>query len=586
MSEENLTPQSALDRTKGFVWYFVSRYPRRSVLMVVLLSAAGVAEGVGVLSLLPVLEVAGSGGEAQSTVGQALTGLVESAGLSATLPVLLGLLVSAMTLKGILMWVAMRSIGYTVANVSADLRLDLLDSLLHARWRAFSDISKGELANTINTEARRASRGFRESADTLANSILILVYAAASFSISWKATLFAIGAGGVFLLLFSRMVSMSQSAGKKQTDVLKSLTGRFVDALSGMKAIKAMGLERHIFPLLESATHDYADAEKEMVIATETQKTFREPVFAFFLAVGIFTLVSLGTSISHVLVLAFVAYRLLGITANVQNRMQSVVNCESAFWSLREKVRDLESQEEGRTGKRSPPPLEQGVRFDDVEFSYGEDPVLAGLDLFVPSGEFVALTGESGSGKTTIGDLILGLHSPDDGEIYVDDVPLADIDMSEWRERIGYVPQDSLLLHDTVFTNLTLGDASYTREDAERALEAADALDFVKGKAGGLDTVVGEGGAKLSGGQQQRIALARALIREPDLLLLDEPTTALDPETERKICETLSELSSGFTILAISHQSAIREVASVVLHLKNGKVAGSERSEAVGTPSR
>ena len=585
MSEENLTPQSALDRTKGFVWYFVSRYPKRSVLMVVLLSAAGVAEGVGVLSLLPVLEVAGSGGEAESTVGQALTGLVESAGLSATLPVLLGLLVSAMTLKGILMWVAMRSIGYTVANVSADLRLDLLDSLLHARWRAFSDISKGELANTINTEARRASRGFRESADTLANSILILVYAAASFSISWKATLFAIGAGGVFLLLFSRMVSMSQSAGKKQTDVLKSLTGRFVDALSGMKAIKAMGLERHIFPLLESATREYADAEKEMVIATETQRTFREPVFAFFLAVGIYALVSLGTSISHVLVLAFVAYRLLGITANVQNRLQSVVNCESAFWSLREKVGELESQSESSTGKLDPPALQEGITFDSVDFSYGEDLVLSDLDLFVPSGELVALTGESGSGKTTIGDLILGLHAPDSGAIYVDDVSLADVDLSRWRERIGYVPQDSLLLHDTVFTNLTLGDSSYTHDDARRALEAADAIDFVMDKAGGLDTVVGEGGAKLSGGQQQRIALARALIRDPDLLLLDEPTTALDPETERRICGTLADLSSDYTILAISHQSAIQDVASVVLHLRDGKVRRTERQRA-GTSSR
>lgn len=582
MYEDHSTPDTPLKKTVGFVWYFVSRYPMRSVVMVVLLCASGVAEGVGVVSLLPVLELAGGGGQAESTIGQMMTGLIETAGISATLPALLGLLVTAMTIKAVLLWVAMRSIGYTVANVSADLRLDILDSLLHARWRAFADISKGELANTMNTEVRRASRGFRESADMLANSILILVYALASFLMSWKATVFALVAGGVFLLMFDRMVAMSQSAGKKQTDTLKSLTGRFVDTLSGMKAIKAMALESQVFPLLKASTHEYADAEKEMVIATETQKTFKEPVFAFFLAVGIFGLVSIGTSISRVLVLAFIAYRLLGMTANVQNRLQSIVNCESAFWSLMEKVRELEAQAESSTGKRVPPPLEKGIRFDAVDFSYGEDAVLSGLDLFVPRGEFVALTGESGAGKTTIGDLILGLHSPDRGSIYIDDVPLSDISMDDWRSRIGYVPQESMLLHDTILTNLTLNDPRYSREQAKEALEAADALGFVMSKPEGLDTIVGESGAKLSGGQQQRIALARALIRDPDLLLLDEPTTALDPETEQRICSTLTDLSGAYTILAISHQSAIQDVATVVLHLREGTVERHE-SQRAGT---
>jgi ATP-binding cassette subfamily C protein len=158
---------------------------------------------------------------------------------------------------------------------------------------------------------------------------------------------------------------------------------------------------------------------------------------------------------------------------------------------------------------------------------------------------------------------------------------LAEIDIRSWRRMIGYVPQDTLLLHDSVLVNVTLGDTTVSEQDAERALRAAGAWDFVRNLPKGMQTVVGERGSKISGGQRQRIAIARALAKNPTLLVLDEATTALDPDTEIAICRTLRELSGKVTILAISHQTALLEASGIAYRFENGTIRLVKGTDAV-----
>ena len=167
-------------------------------------------------------------------------------------------------------------------------------------------------------------------------------------------------------------------------------------------------------------------------------------------------------------------------------------------------------------------------------------------------------------------DLVIALLRPQQGEIFIDDLPLAQVDLRSWRKMIGYVPQETLLLHDTVFINVTLGDPDLTEKDAELALRAAGAWEFVTAMSQGMYSFVGERGSRLSGGQRQRIAIARALVHKPKLLILDEPTSALDPESEADICETLTQLRGGITILAISHQPVFMKTADRAYHLEDG----------------
>jgi ATP-binding cassette subfamily C protein len=166
----------------------------------------------------------------------------------------------------------------------------------------------------------------------------------------------------------------------------------------------------------------------------------------------------------------------------------------------------------------------------------------------------------------------MGLLRPQKGEIFVDNLPLAEVDLRSWRKMIGYVPQETLLLHDTILINVTLGAPDLAEADVEEALRAAGAWEFVRAMPQGMHSTVGERGSMLSGGQRQRIAIARALVHKPKLLILDEPTSALDPDTESAICETLGQLRDGrITTLAISHQPTILEVADRAYELREGK---------------
>ena len=206
-----------------------------------------------------------------------------------------------------------------------------------------------------------------------------------------------------------------------------------------------------------------------------------------------------------------------------------------------------------------------------MDFGYGRHPVLTKLSLTIDAGAFTTLIGSSGSGKTTIVDLAIGLIRPDAGTITLDGKPLQEVDIQAWRRMIGYVPQDTILLHDTIMRNVTLGDPTLQQADVEWALQAAGASDFVAALPDGLETVVGERGGKLSGGQRQRVVIARALVNKPRLLILDEATSALDHESEDAIRRTLENLTGQLSILAISHNRALVHAASRVYYLQAGK---------------
>jgi ATP-binding cassette subfamily C protein len=206
-----------------------------------------------------------------------------------------------------------------------------------------------------------------------------------------------------------------------------------------------------------------------------------------------------------------------------------------------------------------------------VAFAYdAHQPVLRELCLQIPAGKLTTLIGASGSGKTTIIDLVTGLLRPQSGSVRLDGMSLSDLDLKAWRRMIGYVPQETLLLHASILENITLGDPELSEDDAVQALKSADALNFVDRMQEGIHSTVGERGAKLSGGQRQRIMIARALVHRPSLLILDEATSALDPDSEAAIGETMRHLRGRLTILAISHQTALVNAADCVYRLENG----------------
>jgi ATP-binding cassette subfamily C protein len=218
----------------------------------------------------------------------------------------------------------------------------------------------------------------------------------------------------------------------------------------------------------------------------------------------------------------------------------------------------------------------RSIRFENVGFAYATGWVLREVRLEIQAGGWTTIVGPSGAGKTTLVDLVTALLRPQTGEVWIDDAPLADVDRRAWRRMIGYVPQETLLLGDSVLANVTLGEPDVAVADAEAALRAAGAWEFVAALPQRMETSIGERGARLSGGQRQRIAIARALVHRPALLILDEATSALDADSEAEICATLQALRGTLTILAVSHRPALVEAADRVYRVDEGRVTLAE----------
>jgi len=489
--------------------------------------------------------------------------------------------------KGGLIVVSKRVVGNAVAQVATDLRLDLLRALLAARWGYYTRQPLGLVTNAIATEADRASLAYHFMAQVVAGVFESAIYLAIALAISWQVALAAAVAGLLSALSLSSLVRVASRAGRRQTQLLKKLSGRVADSLQAVKLLKAMGRERLIGPLLEHDNEKLNRALRNRIFSKEALRALQEPILSVFALGGIVGVWAFGVlRASEMLVMGYLFAATLNKVNLMQRKYQQMVSETSALDSLREMTGRARSQVETREGRR-PPTLERGLELRGVVVEYDGTRVLDGCTLEIPAGLITALVGDSGAGKTTLIDLVVGLVQPRAGAVLVDGVPLSELDMSRWRKLVGYVPQEMLLLHDTIRTNVTLGDPELTDADAERALRDAGAWDFVQRLPEGLDATVGERGALLSGGQRQRIAIARALAHRPRLLILDEATAALDPETEGLVWDAMQRLRGRTTVVAISHQPSLAGVADRIYRIDKGTATPlSAAARAAGGASR
>jgi ATP-binding cassette subfamily C protein len=545
--------------------------------MLVALLAAGIAEGLSLTALLPLLSVA-IGGTGDSDIGRVIVSTLQGMGIEPTIGIMLLIIVSGMLLKSLILLFANRQVGYTVAHVATTLRLGLIKALLASRWQYYLRQPIGSLANSVATEAYRAANGFEHSANVLALSMQVLVYTTVALFISWQATLTSLFIGMILLFALHRLVRATRKAGSKQTHLIRHLLTYLSDVLSSVKSLKAMARDNVADAILRDQTKQLEKATRREVMSREALLALQEPILAALTASGLYlALVIWHLSLPEVMVMAFLLTRVLGLLNKTQRRYQQLVAQESAYWAMRAATEEAEAAAERTTGTLQPT-LQRGISLKHVSFDYGTKSIFRDLDIEISVKSFITITGMSGVGKSTLLDLLCGLAEPKSGEILVDGVSLHEINLRLWRHMIGYVSQETILLHDTILSNILVGAPDLVYADAERALRQAGAWDFVSALPEGLQTVVGERGGLLSGGQRQRIAIARALAHQPLFLLLDEPTSALDPDSEQIICETLQRLAQNFTIIAVSHQPAVVNAATIVYTLSKGKAERLQRS--------
>jgi ATP-binding cassette subfamily C protein len=559
---------------------FFRAYPGRTTVMLLALLLSGVAEGVGLSALLPLLNIAvgqdvtaavtGVNTPQQSEFERTVVEVFATVGISPTLGNMLLIIVIGVALKSVFLLIAQRQVGYTAAQVATDLRLEMLRAVLLSKWEYFLHQPVGRLTNALATEAQRSSASFVNGATALTFLIQAMIYGGIAFALSWRASLIAIVAGTLVISLSHFLVRITRKAGKRQTRVMSSLMANLTDTLQSVKPLKAMAREHLADQVLAHDTNRLNKAQRKQVLSGALLDSAQELMFTGFICLGVY--VAIGTyqmDLPVVMVLVVALGRAFSFFGKVQKQYQKMAQGESAYWTLKSSIAAANDAEETLEGGERPA-FDTCIRFDKVNFDYDQHRVFRDLCLQIEAGSLTTLVGPSGSGKTTIVDLTIALLRPQAGVVSVDGVPMDSVDIKHWRSLIGYVPQDTVLLHDTVLHNITLGDPELRPADAERALRAAGAWGFVSDMAQGMDTVVGERGGKLSGGQRQRIVIARALVNQPRLLILDEATSALDPDSEAAVRQTMESLKGQLTILAISHNRAMVQAADHVYQMEAG----------------
>lgn len=559
--------------------FFLKEFPRTILLTVVAFFVASVLEAFAILSAVPLVMLIDGELDRDTTLGRTMIGAYEWAGIEPTIVSVMATIAVLVALRGILQLVAMVRIGFAAADIAASMRLRLLRALFDAGGAHLAGLSGGRLQTVLVGETQLAGEAAVASCRLLSNVIQLVIYVVVALFISWQVSLLALVIGLVAYRLLARYVEMARQASRLLADRTRALSKRFQESFSGIRAIKAIGREDLAVGMMARGSDGIRDAMRRQVLGREYRANLQEPILIGAILIGGMFLLFRLDGIETVAVLLILLERTIRRILGIQSSYEALVLSERSLESVRETMREAEAARE-RLHPGPVPDLAEGIVFENVSVSHASAPVLTDVSIVIRPNTLVAITGPSGAGKSTLADLVIGLVEPQAGRITIDGIPLTEVDLRGWRRRIGYVPQDGLLLHGSIAENVAFGDPEIDEAAVRAALDAAEAGAFVSALPRGMETDIGERGARLSGGQRQRILLARALAREPRLLILDEATNALDTATERDIARTLKRLSAGTTILAIAHTSSIVELSDAVIAIGNGTARLQGRDEA------
>jgi ATP-binding cassette subfamily C protein len=553
----------------------------RPFIVLVCLLFAGVAEAASLSTLLPaVTAIAGGDVEGSSKLNMQVRSVFEALGVTPNLANLILAVVGLLVFKSVLSFGALSYAGVSAAKFVNALRRRLIAAIFEARWSFYAEQSGGRFASAVSNDVTRSGDGYVIALQILSYAIQVASAAVVAVLLDWRIALAGLLVGTAIALLLNILVRISRRAGFKQTDRTADLTIYVMDMLSNIKPLKTM---QRFDPLLENLTRTLQRLKRTLITKELARVGLLEgsdALMAIVMGIGVYLAnEQLKTPLPELAISGMIFWQIIQSLSRLQKFLVISAQAEGAYVRVEQLIGSAEAQKESKGGTVLPR-TDKPCRFENVDFSHDRTDVLRNVNLeFVPS-SLTVLSGPSGAGKTTIIDLLIGLHAASAGRIMIGEQPIGNIDITAWRKKIGYVPQELSLLHESVRTNISFGDAAISDAEILGAIEKAGAGDFLRSLPDGLDTNVGEMGGKLSGGQRQRISLARALVGNPAVLILDEVTSALDPKTEADIIQNIIALSSLYTIIAITHRPAWAKVADRLYRVSAGQVTRVDRPAA------
>lgn len=503
--------------------------------------------------------------------------LVGSVGATTTL-LIIGLVLAFMTfLKTGAYFLSSATIIPIRTGVVRDIRNQLYQKITSLSLGFFSEERKGDIIARMSGDVQEIENSIMSSLDMLfKNPILILIYFTALLVFSWQLTLFTIVFVPVFGWFMGLVGRRLKARSIKAQALWSDTMSQVEETLGGLRIIKAFCAEEKMNRRFDEVNSAYRDN----VMRVNIRQQMAHPMSEFLGTVMIVIVLWFG----GVLVLShrsidgpsFIYYMtiLYSIINPLKDFSRAGYNIPKGLASMERVDKILMAEVTIREPER-PVHLrsfERDIEFRDVSFKYGEHWVLRHINLTIPKGKTVALVGQSGGGKSTLVDLIPRYYDVQEGEVLIDGVNVRQLGIHDLRQLIGNVNQEAILFNDTFYNNITFGVENATREDVERAARIANAYDFIMESEQGFDTNIGDRGGRLSGGQRQRVSIARAILKNPPILILDEATSALDTESERLVQDALFKLMKTRTTVAIAHRLSTIKNADEICVLHEGEI--------------
>lgn len=452
-------------------------------------------------------------------------------------------------------------------------RMSLLNSSLSSKWKFFSGIGRGKLMNSLNEELNKISDFFSEIATAISYIIQICAYLILPFILNYKITLTVIIFTFVLLIPFVFLNKILLKLGKENIAAGNSVIGLINESLQAAKVIISYGNKNKSLNKIGKQTENYnKTAIRQRLLQSLSSNAFK-PIAILILIITFGYVGNIKANLSYLAAIFWSLYSSLPLLAIV---LRSNLRLATYFPSLQQyselKNRSILFKES--YGKEKVSRIINSIKIKNIYFNYEKkENIIENLSLEINANKITSIVGKSGSGKSTISDILIGLQDIKKGEIFFDDKKLDDLDLNFLREKISLVPQEPILFYDTIKNNLTWSKTDASENDIIDSLKLANAYDFVMKLPKKLETVVGERGTELSGGERQRIVLARAFLRNPTLLILDEATSGLDKISENKIKESILSISKNTTILIIAHKSPLIEASNYIYVLRDKKIA-------------
>lgn len=562
----------------------VARYrPRYTLGIVVLGIIAAVFEGIGLSFILPIVELVQL--ENPATQAEGLMALFVTAYQFIGIPFTLGFVVVGVSVVMVIRY----STSFGVALLREALRTyyirDLQDrafrNALNARVEYYDQEGSDDILNAVVTQTYYAGRVIQRTIQLLEQFFLASIYFLVALVLAPALTLITAVVLGGFSVFIRRVLESGYDVGEEVAEANEQRQEAAQAGTQGIRDVRIFGITDELYQDFQRAIYKYTRSR----IKLRRNEAAINKFYNLIVAVSVFVLIYLALTIANLSlgalgVFLFAMFRLGPRASNVNTKFYQVENDLPHLVRTLDFIEDLNHYEEPNDPVREVPDEISYLKFDDVWFSYNADEqVLRGIDFVVEKGEFVAFVGQSGAGKSTIVSLLARMYEVDKGEIRANGIPIDEMDLQEWRDRISVVRQNPFIFNDTLRYNVTIGKRDVSELELNKVCEIAKIDEFMDDMPDGYDTLLGDDGVRLSGGQKQRVALARALIEDADLLILDEATSDLDSNLENQVQQGIEEMERDYAIITIAHRLSTVKNADRIYTVEEGRIteAGQHR---------